>query len=86
MDSLDTIVDQVIEDLDLNERVRMANWLEPELDIVEKVVARCLAEELREAGFPCTDQYASGEAHETMKIVKAVWAKLQETHRLRVVK
>jgi HEPN domain-containing protein len=80
------IAAQIIDTLDLNERVRLANLPVSDFEIIEKVLARYLAERLKDENFPDMDEYASGEAHEVMKIVKMVWEGLRETHRLRIVK
>lgn len=83
---LDDIAAQIIDGLDLNERVCMSNLPASEIEIVEKVLARYLAERLEDVNLPGMDEYASGEAHEVIEIVRAVWERLRETHKLRVVK
>ena len=68
---INMVVGQIIGDLDLNERVRLANLPEDEVEIVEKVLERYLSERLHDA---------AGENRETTKIVRTVWDKLRNTH------
>ena len=84
--NLDDIAAQIIDTLDLNERVRLANMPASELEIVEKVLARYLAERLKDTRLPDMDEYASGEAKQVMEIVERVRDMLMETHKIRVVK
>ena len=84
---LNEIADQIIEGFDLNERVRLANMPESELYIFESLLARYIAIKLKEDKcYGDANEVASHEAHETMEIVKGVWERLGETHRLRVVR
>jgi ribosomal protein S13 len=80
MMKLDDIAAQIIDDLDLDERVRMANLPASEIEIVEKVLARYRIERLQNANLYSVD--ASGKAKEN---VEKVWERLREMHRLRVV-
>ena len=86
MMDLDGIAAEIIDTLDLNERVRLANLPASELKIIEKVLARYLAERLKDENLPGMDEYASGEAREVFEIVRTVWERLRETHKMRVVK
>ena len=86
MMNLDDIATQIIYTLDLNERVRLANMPESDLEIIEKVLARYLAERLKDTNLPGMDEYASGEAKQVMEIVNGVWDRLRETHKIRIVK
>ena len=86
MMNLDEIADQIIEGFDLNERVRIANMPSSDLEIVEAVLADYVVEKVREICHEHIDEYASGEMLESMEIVKRVWERLRETHKLKVVK
>jgi len=87
MMNLDDIADQIIYGLDLNERVRLANMPESEFCIFESLLARYIAIKLKEdMCHGDAEEVASNEAHKTMGIVKRVWEKLWETHRIRAVK
>lgn len=85
MGSYDAIADQVIKDLNLNERVSTANLPSFELEIVEKVLERYIADRLKDIDcYAINDQ--KSESPEAIEIVQKVWDRLKETHRLRVVK
>jgi hypothetical protein len=65
--NIDDIADQIINDLDLRDRVNMAHLPSSELEIIEKVLSRYIAQKLQEDNFyGNADKYASSEAHETM--------------------
>ena len=83
---LEDIASQIIDDLNFNERVRLANLPPSELEIVEILLNHYIIQKLREINLSHTDEYASGEVHEAMKVVKKVWESLRDTHKLRVVK
>jgi len=82
---MDSIVDQVIKDLNLNERVSTANLPSFELEIVEKVLERYIADRLKDIDCYAINDHKS-ESPEAIEIVQKVWDRLKETHRLRVVK
>jgi hypothetical protein len=85
--NIDDIADQIIDDLNLRERVNMAHLPISELEIIEKVLSRYIAQKLQEDNFyGNAEKYASSEAVETMEVVKRVWERLRETHKLRVIK
>jgi len=85
MDSIDTIVDQVIEDLDLIDRVNTANLQSIEIEILEKVLEHYIAERLKDIDCYVINDHNSDEAPEAIEIVKRVWERLGETHKLRIV-
>ena len=77
---------EIIDTLDLSEKVRLANMPASEFRIIEKVFARYLSERLKDEDLPIIDEYAATEAKQVMEIVRTVWAQLRETHKIRVVK
>jgi hypothetical protein len=85
--NIDKIADQIIDDLDLRDQVNMAHLPPSELEIIEKVLSRYIAQKLKEDNFyGNAEKYASSEANETMEVVKKVWDRLRETHKVRVIK
>jgi hypothetical protein len=85
--NIDDIADQIIDVLDLRDRVNMAHLPPSELEIIEKVLSRYIAQKLQDDKFyGNAEKYALSEAHETMEVVKLVWEKLRGTHKLRVAK
>lgn len=84
--SLVDIAAQIIAELDLNERVCLAKLPASELEIIQKVLARYLAEKLKEDGFyGNTEEHATEDAYEAMEIVERFCERLRETHKLRIV-
>jgi len=84
MDAIDAIVDQVIEDLDLRDRVNTANLQSIEVEIIEKVLEHYVSERLKDIDCYAIDDH--NKSPEAIDILKRVWERLRETHKLRVVK
>ena len=83
--TIDDIADEIISDLDLNERLRLANLPGSELETVEILLPLYTSGILRaDNSYGHIEKYALGET-EAMEIVKSVWERLRETHHLRGV-
>jgi ribosomal protein S13 len=76
------IADQIIADLSLDERVTMANLEDDQIEFINKLLAEYIQSK--------TKQWAAKQADpdtlEAEAIVKEIWNRLRETHRLRIVK
>ena len=73
-DTLDKIIDEIMSELPLEERVSLANVDEENIEILQSVFDLYIRSKI---------DYAD---EEYTVIMKALWEKLQKTHRLRVVK
>lgn len=83
--TIDDIADEIISDLDLNERLRLAILPGSELETVEILLTLYTSGKLRtDNSYGHIEKYALGET-EDMEIVKSVWERLRETHQLRGV-
>ena len=73
-DNLDQIIDEIISELPLEEKVSLANVDEENVEVLQSVLDLYIRSKID----PEDDEYTV--------IMKALWKKLQKTHRLRVVK
>lgn len=80
--TVDEIADQVIDDLSLNERVTMANLEDDQIAFINKL----LTEYIRSKSKKWAAKQREPDTWEPEAIVKEIWNRLRETHRLRIVK
>jgi ribosomal protein S13 len=80
--SVAEIVDQVIDDLSLEDRVIMANLEDDQIEFINKLIADYIQTKLNESLIKKGEM----DLTEPEAIVKEVWNRLRETHKLRVVK
>ena len=73
-DTLDQIVDEIISELPLEEKMSLANMGEDNIEVLQSVFDLYIRSKI------------DPEDEEYTDIMKALWEKLQKTHRLRVVK
>jgi hypothetical protein len=73
-DTLDQIVDEIISELPLKERVPLANMDKEDVEVLQSVFDLYIQSKVN----PNDEEYTV--------IMKALWEKLQGTHKLRVVK
>ena len=73
-DTIDQIVDEIISDMPLEERVSLANMQEEDVDILQGVYDLYI----RSKVDPEDEDYEN--------IMHELWIRLKKTHRLRVVK
>jgi len=73
-DNLDQIVDEIISELPLEERVSLANMNKENAEVLQSVFDLYISSKI------------DPEDEEYNVIMKALWEKLQKTHRLKVVK
>ena len=76
------IVDQVIDDLSLKDRVTMANLEEGDIEFINQLMTRYIQSKLDEWSL----QNEQPDLTEPEAIVKEVWNRLKETHKLRVMR
>jgi ribosomal protein S13 len=79
---IDEIADQIIEDLSLNERVTMANLEDDQIKFINKL----LAEYIQVKTKKWAAKKPNPDTLEAEAIIKEIWKRLQESHRLRIVK
>ncbi len=92
--TIEDAVDMLLSDLPLLDRTRLSGMTPEELDLVNHMVGRQIAQDFRLYSgndmllSDCLTTCAqSGEpADPAMVIIRAMWQKLQETHVLRIVK
>jgi Circularly permutated YpsA SLOG family len=75
MDDIDQIIEEIISELPLGEKVSMANMDKEAVEIVQSVFDLYIKNKI-----------GSEHEEEYTVIMKALWDRLQETHRLKVVK
>jgi hypothetical protein len=75
------IVDQVIDDLSLKDRVTMANLEDDQIEFINKLMTDYIQSKLDERPI----KQKETDLTELEAIVKEVWNRLKETHKLRVV-
>jgi hypothetical protein len=80
--TVNEIADQVINDLSLNERVTMANLEDDQIAFINKL----LAEYIRGKSKKWALKHGEPDTLEAKAIIKEIWNRLRETHRLRIVK
>jgi len=73
-DTLDQIVDEIISELPLEEKVSLANMGEDNIEVLQSVLDLYIRSKID----PDDEEYTV--------IMKMLWEKLQKTHRLMIVK
>jgi hypothetical protein len=81
-DTVAEIVDLVIDDLSLEERVTISKLEDDQIEFINKLLAGYIQNKLEERSIKQTET----DLTEPEAIVKEVWNRLRETHKLRVVK
>ena len=93
--TVDEAVDQIISDMSLEERVRMANFDKEELRVINyslsifirnQLFMKDINKELFESCRIVSGNKNLNESTAALVIIEKLWEKLQETHRLRIVK
>ena len=75
------IVDQIIDDLSLKDRVTMANLEDDQIEFINKLIADYIQSKLNERSI----KQKETDLREPEAIVKEIWNSLRETHKLRIV-
>ena len=73
-DTLDQIVDEIISELPLKERVSLSNMNKENIEVLQSVFDMYIRSKID----PLDEEYTI--------IMKVLWERLQKTHKLRVVK
>jgi len=93
--TVDEAVDQIIADMPLQDRVQMANLKEEELEvlnlslgvyIIDRLVQKGVNKELHESCCAVSGNDNLSEKEGAFVIIDRLWKRLQETHRLKVIK
>ena len=93
--TVDEAVEQIIDELELQDRTLISNLSEYDLKPLQMVLGLYIREpfdkwafneELRQSCLEESDEENVDDAYAPAIIIKRVWEKLRETHRLRVVK
>jgi len=72
---IEQIVDEIISELPLGEKVSMANMDKEDIDVLQSIFDLYIKNKI-----------GSEHEEEYTVIMKALWERLQETHKLRVIK
>ena len=80
--TVNEIADQVINDLSLNERVTMANLEDDQIAFINKLLSDYIQSKLKQLAA----KQGEADPREAEAIIKEIWNRLRETHRLRIVK
>ncbi|MFC1488582.1 hypothetical protein ACFL6B_01910 [Thermodesulfobacteriota bacterium] len=73
-DTLNQIIDDILSDLPLKEQVALANMSETDAEVLQQVFGLYVLRKIE------------GKDEEYQSVMKELWKRLQETHKLRVVK
>jgi predicted Rossmann-fold nucleotide-binding protein len=95
--TVDEAIDKIIEDMKLFERSKVANFTEGQLAILELVTGRYISDmledwsigvnkELMEDCIAKSEKKSLDEVQAATVILKEMWKRLRQTHKLRVVK
>jgi Circularly permutated YpsA SLOG family len=93
--TVDEAVDQIISDMTLEERVRMANFDKEELRVINyslsvfiknQLFMKDLNKELFESCLAVSENKNLNESTAALVIIEKLWEKLRKTYKLRVVK
>ena len=79
--AFDEIVDQVIDDLSLEDRVTMANLEDDQIEFINQVMTEYIESKLIE--WPV--EQGEMDIAEPSTIINEIWNRLRESHKLRVV-
>jgi hypothetical protein len=80
-DAVAEIVNQVIDDLSLEDRVAIANLEDDQIEFINKLLVGYIQNKLSELSIRQNDE----DLTEPEAIVKEVWNRLRVTHKLRIV-
>ena len=80
-ESVNEIVDQVIDDLSLKDRVTMANLEDDDITIINTLMTDYIQSKLNDWSI----QHDETDLTEPKTIIKEIWKRLRETHKLRIV-
>jgi hypothetical protein len=97
LNTVDQVVDDIIADLTLAERVGTADLDENEFRVLELTLGKLIRYKLDQLGFGVNEALRDdcisrsgkptlNDADAAAVLLKEVWERLKETHRLRVVK
>ena len=75
IDAINQITDEIIAEMPLKERTDIANMNKEDAEILQRIFDSYIRSKI---GFQNEDEYTV--------IIKLLWKKLQETHKLRIVK
>jgi hypothetical protein len=93
--TVDEAVDQIISDMSLEERVRLANYDKENLRIINyslsifirnQLFMKDVKKDLFESCRAVSDNKNLNEATAALVIIEKLWERLRDTHRLRIVK
>ena len=83
--TVDEAADEIIETLDLEERVRISNLPHSDVKILQMVLGQYTEKQLERSYIDETYQNLDAP-YGPANVIERVWEKLRETHRLKVVK
>ena len=81
-ESVAEIVDKVIDDLSVKDRVTLASFGEEEISILHTLMTDYIKCKLNEWSI----LHEETDLNEPRCIIKEIWRRLRETHKLRIVK
>ena len=93
--TVDAAVDQIISDMTLDERVKMANFDKEDLQVItyslsifirNQLFRNDVNKNLFESCLAVSDNKNLNESEAALVIIEKLWEKLRQTHRLKVVK
>ncbi len=79
--TVDEIVDQVIDDLSLEDRVTMAHLEDDQIEFINMLMVDYIQDKLKERPV----KHEETDPTEPEAIIKEVWNRLRKTHKLRIV-
>lgn len=81
-ESVAEIVDKVIDDLSLKDRVTLASFGDEEISIIHTLMTDYMRSKLNEWSI----LHEETDLTEPKCIIKEIWKRLRETHKLRIIK
>ena len=81
-ESVEEIVDQVISELSLEDRLNIANLEDREISIINTLMTDYIQSKLNEWSI----KHAKANLAEPETVVKEIWIKLRKTHKLKIIK
>jgi hypothetical protein len=79
-DPIDSLITELLDRMSLEDRVSIANLSEDDIHVLESVMGKYLKHRLDQLSETGED------VEEATVILREIWKRLRETHRLRVVK
>ncbi len=79
-DPIDSLITELLDRMSLEDRVSIANLSEDDIHVLESVMSKYLKHRLDQLSETGED------VAEATVILREIWKRLQETHKLRVVK